>query len=685
MKSLFAFLPLCLLFFAFAVASAGTHESARNVKAIPAAERSGLYTSNRAPLAPSPLIKLPIGSIVPSGLVKNMLELEAGGMTGHLAEISKWCKFDGNAWSDPTGMGHSGWEELPYWLKGYGDLGYVLRDETIIGESKKWIEQILKSQDPDGWFGPKGLKTSLKGKPDLWPNMIVLNILQSYYEYTADPRIIPFMTNYFRWELNCPDSLFLAGYWPVVRAGDNIESVYWVYNRTGEAWLLDVAKRLHEHTADWTGGIPTWHGVNISQGFREPAIYSMQAKDPSFLKATQRNYDTVMALYGQVPGGMFAADENARVGHDDPRGGAETCTMVEFMHSFEMLTAMTGDPLWADRCEEVAYNSFPSALTPDMKALHYITSPNAVLLDKENKAPGLENDGTMLSYSPYATYRCCQHNVAHGWPYFAENLWLATADGGLCASLYGSNTVKAKVGSGTMVTIEEQTDYPFSSSIRMNVKIESSVQFPLYLRVPRWSKGASVKINGRPVKVEAAPLSYIVLDRTWKSGDKISLDLPMGLSVRRWTANKNAASVDYGPLTFSLKIGEQWKRYGGTDAWPEKELYPTTPWNYGLVLDEKDPVGAFKVVKKKGPIAHQPFTPDSAPIELVAKARKISAWTTDSTGLVCALQPSPVASSEQTETVTLIPMGCARLRISAFPVIGNGPEAHAWVKENNKP
>ena len=130
-----------------------------------------------------------------------MLELEAGGMTGHLAEISKWCKFEGNAWSDPTGMGHSGWEELPYWLKGYGDLGYVLRDQAIIAESKKWVNQILKGQEADGWFGPKGLRQSLKGKPDLWPNMIVLNILQSYYEFTADPRILPFMANYFRWEL----------------------------------------------------------------------------------------------------------------------------------------------------------------------------------------------------------------------------------------------------------------------------------------------------------------------------------------------------------------------------------------------------------------------------------------------------------------------------------------------------
>ena len=82
-------------------------------------------------------------------------------MTGRLPEISKWCKFEGNAWVDPQGQGHSGWEELPYWLKGYGDLGYVLNDPEIIKNARKWIEGVLGSQEADGWFGPRANKTGL--------------------------------------------------------------------------------------------------------------------------------------------------------------------------------------------------------------------------------------------------------------------------------------------------------------------------------------------------------------------------------------------------------------------------------------------------------------------------------------------------------------------------------------------
>src|SRR5207302_17135 len=84
-----------------------------------------------------------------------------------------------------------------------------------------------------------------------------------------------------------PDKDFIAGYWPKMRIGDNIESIYWLYNRTGDAWLLDVAKKVHEHGADWVSGVPNWHGVNLTEGFREPATYWLQTHDLKHLQATK--------------------------------------------------------------------------------------------------------------------------------------------------------------------------------------------------------------------------------------------------------------------------------------------------------------------------------------------------------------------------------------------------------------
>ena len=133
-----------------AVAGPRVSQPAVVVVASPPNDRSNShYVSNRAPLALSPLVKLPVGAIKPGGWLRGQLELMRHGMTGNLERISPWCKFEKSAWASPTGEGEFGWEELPYWLKGYGDLGYVLGDEKIKANAKRWIDAILAGQDKD--------------------------------------------------------------------------------------------------------------------------------------------------------------------------------------------------------------------------------------------------------------------------------------------------------------------------------------------------------------------------------------------------------------------------------------------------------------------------------------------------------------------------------------------------------
>lgn len=644
---------------------------------------NSFYIGNRPPLAASPFYKLPIGSITPRGWLRHELELERDGMTGHLEQISPWLDFAKSSWADPQGRGKFGWEELPYWLKGYGDLGYVLKDARIQAEAKKWIDAVLASQRPDGWFGPRELLTNLDGKPDLWPHMIMLNVLQSYYEATADPRALDVIDGYFKWENTLPVSAFGEGYWPKLRFGDNIESVFWLYNRTGKPWLLDLARKINAGMARWDEGVVNWHNVNIAQGFRAGTIFSMLSHNPQQRDSAERNYETVFATYGQFPGGGFVGDENSRPGYTDPRGGIETCGIVELMHSFEMLTKITGKPVWADRCEDIAFNSFPAAMTSDEKALHYITCANEIQLDPGNKSPELQNSGTMISYSPYEVYRCCQHNVSHGWPYYAEELWLATPDNGLCASLYAASEVSAKVGDGAEIKINEETDYPFRDTVKFTIDASKPARFPLYLRVPRWCASASVSINGEAADLESRPEAFIRLERLWRGGDIVVLRLPMKPSVRRWEKNEDAASVNYGPLSFSLAIKERYSEYGARDPqWPQWEVVPESPWNYGLVLDEANPASSFKVIQSDGPLAAQPFTPETAPIKIEATGRRIPNWHADSNHVIGKLQRSPIISDQPTEKIVLIPMGAARLRLSMFPVIGAGAGAHEW--ENSK-
>jgi Beta-L-arabinofuranosidase, GH127 len=642
---------------------------------------------NRAPLRPLSLVKLPMGSIRPEGWVLKYLQLQRDGLTGQLGTISAWLDKKDNAWYSGNGKGDHGWEEVPYWLKGYGDLGYILRDTAIINETRRWLDKAFESQTSDGYFGPRIVENEHqdnKGKtPDLWPNMLMLWCMQSYYEYSHDSRVIPFMTKYFKWEMTVPDDQLLKLYWENSRGGDNLYSIYWLYNLTGEKWLLDLAQKIHRNTANWAQAetLPNWHNVNIAQCFREPATYYMQSGDSAELNATYNDFYLVRNLYGQVPGGMFGADENARKGYSDARQAVETCGMVEQMASDEILAGITGDPMWADNCEDVAFNTYPAAVMPDFRALRYLTAPNMVVSDSANHSPGIQNEGPFLMMNPFSS-RCCQHNHSQGWPYYSEHLWMGTADNGVAAVLYSSSEVDFRAAKGKMVKLKETTEYPFDGKVK--IEIASGVEFPLYLRVPGWGAGATVQVNGEAIAVTAAGDSYIRLERAWRKGDVVELTLPMQLTARIWDKNKNSVSINYGPLTFSLRINEDyhlmdsrqaamwdshWQPGADHSKWPAYEIFPASLWNYGLVMDQRPLAEQFEVVRRPWPASNYPFSADSVPLLIRAKGKVIPEWMVDKYGLCGVLPQSPVKESTAEQAIELIPMGAARLRISAFPVV----------------
>lgn len=654
-----------------------------NVERPDISDKNNHYIDNRQPLQPMHFIKLPIGAIQPKGWLDKYLQLQRDGLTGHLGEISAWLAKKNNAWLSPDGKGDFGWEEVPYWLKGYGDLGYILKDTKIISETKTWLKAVLESQRKDGYFGPLILKDN---KPDLWGNMIMLWCLQSYYDFSKDSRVLSFMEKYFKWEYNLPDSMFLKDYWENSRGGDNLYSVYWLYNRTtGKEWLLDLAKKIDRNTADWRqkDNLPNWHNVNIAQSFREPATYYLQSGNATDLTATYNDFNMIRNLYGNVPGGMFGADENARKGYSDPRQGVETCGMVEQMASDEILFGITGDPFWADNAEDVAFNTYPAAVMPDFKGLRYITSPNMSVSDSKNHHPGIDNSGPFLMMNPFSS-RCCQHNHSQGWPYYAEHVFMATPDNGLAAVLYCEAVVNAKVGDGQNVRIESVGHYPFDETMSFKISTKNKVNFPFYLRIPKWCKKAQVKINGQEVDQSFKPSSFVKIQRVWKNDDLVELVMPMDIEIRQWTQNKNSISVDRGPLTYSLKIKEnyvkadskasaigdsKWQENADASKWPSYEIYPASDWNYGLLAKYLNDVSSLQVEKKPWPKDNFPFTVNSVPIVIKAQGKRIDNWKIDSYGLTGVLPESPVRTTEGIHSLELIPMGAARLRISAFPVV----------------
>ena len=640
--------------------------------------RSVNYTNSRAPLHQVSLMKLPAGSIRPGGWINRYLELQRDGLTGHLGEISAWLEKANNAWL--TTGGDHGWEEVPYWLKGYSDLAYVLNDPKMLAETRTWINAVFASQRTDGSFGPMNKSN---GKVELWAQMIMLTTLEHYYEFTHDERVIKLMTAYFKWQLTIPDDRFLEDYWENSRGGDNLYTVLWLYNRTGDSFLLDLARKIHNNTADWhqESSLPNWHNVNVAECFREPATYYMLTGDKAMLAASYNDQQLIRRAFGQVPGGMYGADENARMGYIDPRQGVEMCGMVEQMASDEIMLRFTGDPYWAENCEDVAFNTYPAATTADFKALRYITSPNMVQSDSKNHAPGIQNDGPFLSMNPFSS-RCCQHNHSQGWPYYSENLVYATPDNGAAVVLYGDCTANMKVADRKNVTIKEETRYPFDENVQLTLTMKGKVTFPLYLRIPSWTTGAVVTVNDEPLATAAVSGKYYCISREWHTGDKVSLKLPMSLKLRQWQANQNSVSVNYGPLTLSLKISERyvkrdskqtaigdskWQKNADASQWPTTEIYAASPWNYALCLKNGRQLENIEVIKKPWPADNYPFTLQSVPLEFKAKGRLVPSWKMDQYDLCGVLPTEQAERSSRVDDITLVPMGAARLRISAFP------------------
>jgi hypothetical protein len=671
-----------LLFSTFLLPLLCAAQSFETVERPDIASRNSHYASNLDPLHAQYFIKLPAGAVKPEGWARRQLELQADGLNGHLGEISKWLEKSDNAW---LGRGsENGWEEVPYWLRGYAASAYILEDRAMIAEARSWIEGILSTQQADGWFGP--VLEDDEGCRDLLANMVVCWIMQDFYEYTGDERVIPFLTSYYKWLARYPDEKFLTHYWDDSRGGDMMWTLAWLYNRTGDETLPELAAKIHRNGADWMRSteLPNWHVVNIAQGFREPAEWWMFSGEKAALNASYHVFDFIRRAFGQVPGGMYGADENARRGFFDPRQGTETCAFVEQMLSDNILLQITGDPSWAENCEDVAFNSYPAALMPDYRSLRYLTAPNHAVSDSQNHSPGINNRGPFLAMNPLSS-RCCQHNHGMGWPYYIQHLIMATPDNGAAAAVYSACTATLKVGDGQLITLAESGNYPFEERVAFTVKTDAPVLFPLYLRIPSWCDGAEVAINGKPAEGECTPGKYIRIKREWRDGDRVELDLPMSLSRRTWQVNKNSVSVDYGPLTLSLKIDEDYRRADseatairdskwqtGVDVsqWPSWEIHAASPWNYALVTD-----APITITRRAWPSDDNPFTCGSVPLEFSAKGRQVPSWGIDEYGLTGVLPDPWEERAVGVHDIILIPMGAARLRISAFPTAQYGSDA----------
>jgi hypothetical protein len=258
------------------------------------------------------------------------------------------------------------------------------------------------------------------------------------------------------------------------------------------------------------------------------------------------------------------------------------------------------------------------------------------------------------------------------WPKFVQNLWYATADGGVAALMYAPSSVSLKVGNGTDVSITETTGFPFRDEVDFEIELSEATNFPFHLRVPGWANHAEITVNG--IKWNGTVEDGIAkISRTWKDGDRVKIKMPMSLKVTQWY--DFSVAVERGPLVYSLKIEEDIKLKDRGDKYRAfEEVYPKSKWNYSLFYKDLEDINtAFKVQENDWDGNLYPWNLQNVPIQLIARGIELPEWKLNN-----GVPNFPAWWGNRRtsikdinfEDITLIPYGATTLRITEFPVYG---------------
>jgi len=599
--------------------------------------------------------------IKPAGWLKRQLEIQAAGLSGNLDKM--WPDVRDSRW---VGGNKEGWERVPYWLDGFIPLAYLLDNEDMKARAQKYIDAIIANQQEDGWICP--CTAEERAGYDMWALYLLCKVLTVYYDCTGDERVPDVI---YRALKNLKDHIEAHPIfaWAHSRWFECLIPIYFVYARKKEQWLMDLAALLKKQGMDYEGMYADWpykeplnqwkqesHVVNQGMAIKAGGLSSVISGtvDDSF---SEKMINMLWEYHGTAVG-HFTGDEC--LSGDSPIQGTELCGVAEAMYSYELLYELTGDPIWADRLEILAFNAFPATCSADMWTHQYDQMTNQIACVKFEPSIFRTNSPESNLYGLEPNFGCCTANFNQAWPKFALSAFYRTDDG-VAAGAVIPAVLTVEIN-GVKVKVECETAYPFGNTANYIVTADAPVDFALTVRVPSFADGAV--IDG-----EAADAGTLVsLRRTWEGTSVVSV--VYDFSVRFDSRPREMYTLARGPLFYTLDIGEEWTKleYVRNDVerrfpYCDYEIRPTTPWQYAFV--SLDP--AAVEVEERG-IADLPFSEKEPAIVLKADMVPINWGYKDGyEGAVARMVPLSAVPTGEPVKLTFKPYGASNLHLTEIP------------------
>ncbi len=479
------------------------------------------------------------------------------------------------------------------WIEAMSHIYGITKGTAILAELDERIEVIAQAQEDDGYLSTP---MQLRADKERWTNLHDHELYNMGHLLTAASvhHRITGQDNFLQVAVKLADYLYdvfqprppeLAhfGFNP-----SNIMGMIDLFRATGNRKYLELAKTFVDMRGSQPGGKDlnqsgqslrdetkaVGHAVTAGYLYSGAADVYAETGDGELLQGLERIWENVVSSKMYITGGTSALHHGAsmrpefggqRVGgpvheafgfeYQLPNATAynETCANIAHaMWGWRMLN-LSGDAKYTDIVELVLYNSMLSSMSLDGITFCY-TNPlrwygqNHVLLSQD-------------SYQRWYISRCycCPTNTArtiallHNWVY-------SQSDEGLWIHLYSSSSMNATLADGETFALSQETDYPWDQQVKITIHDAPNYAVALMLRIPGWTDGAALKLNGEPIRLALQPKTYVEVKRVWQSGDVIELDLPMKPRIIKAHPKaeeiRNHIAVMRGPLVYCLESAD---------------------------------------------------------------------------------------------------------------------------------